>query len=195
MMAGLSNRGKAQVVRQTIPAMQTLGVCGDAGCWIWPSITQNAYQTAEIIAGLLSVGRSRIVPEYSFLDARGVGALDGLRVATAYQQVFEGDQLDANWKPPKGYDGTPNESAADVLTRMRQVMSVTETQYSGEDIVFIAPDSDTLSVLQAAVLGVDIRRHKELGFRAGEVRPLLLSQKSFDTKPMTLPCPRPPSCV
>lgn len=67
-------------------------------------------------------------------------------------QVFEGDQLDANWRPPKGYDGTPNESAADVLTRIRQVMSVTETQYSGEDIVFIAPDSDTLSVLQVSLV-------------------------------------------
>lgn len=63
-------------------------------------------------------------------------------------QLYEGDLLDINWRPPKGYDGTPNESAADVLTRMRQVLSICETQYSGEDIVFIAPDSDTLSVLQ-----------------------------------------------
>jgi len=50
----------------------------------------------------------------------------------------------------QGYDGTPNESTADVLTRMRQVLSITETQYTGEDIVFIAPDSDTLAVLQVS---------------------------------------------
>lgn len=49
--------------------------------------------------------------------------------------------------------------------------------------------------MQAAVLGLDLRRHRELAFRPGEVRPLLLSQQSFDTKPMTLPCPRPPACV
>lgn len=53
----------AQVLRQTIPSMQALGVCGDAGCWLWPSVTQNSYQTAEIVAGVLGVGRSRIVPE------------------------------------------------------------------------------------------------------------------------------------
>jgi hypothetical protein len=52
-----------QVVRQILPSMESLGVCGDSGCWIWPSITQNAYQTAEIMAGSLGVGRSRIVPE------------------------------------------------------------------------------------------------------------------------------------
>lgn len=193
-MAGLSSRGKVQVVRQTLPAMETLGVCGEAGCWIWPSITLSTYQTAEIMAGSLGVGRSRIVPEYSFLDARGVGALDGLRVATAAQQVLEGDLLDATWRPPKGYDGTPNESAADVLTHMRQLMSICETQYSGEDVVIVAPDSDTLSILQAAVLGVDLRQHRQLGFRPGEVRVLLLSDKPFDTAPMSLPCPKPPAC-
>lgn len=63
-------------------------------------------------------------------------------------QVLEGDLLDAYWRPPKGYDGTPNESAADVLTRMRQLLSICETQYSGEDVVIVAPDSDTLSILQ-----------------------------------------------
>lgn len=77
-------------------------------------------------------------------------ATNSLRKLPAVK-VLTGDQLDSNWKPPKGYDGTPNESTQDVLTRMRQVMSVTETQYSGEDIVFIAPDSDTLSVLQVGV--------------------------------------------
>jgi hypothetical protein len=49
-----------------------------------------------------------------------------------YQQVWDGDLRDFNWHPPKGYDGTPPESAADVLTRMRQLLSVTETQYTGE---------------------------------------------------------------
>eukprot|EP00877_Chromochloris_zofingiensis_P005800 jgi/Chrzof1/15220/Cz09g31320.t1 len=178
MFAGLSGRGKAQVVRQTVPALQSLGVCGgddDNGsnssssgggsCWLWPSITQNAYQTAEVVAYLLGVGRNRIVPEYSFLDARGVGALDGATLQKAQDQLVAGDELDANWRPPAGYDGTPNESSADVLTRMTQVMSITETQFSGEDIVFIAPDSDTLSILQAAVLGIDLRRHPNYTFR------------------------------
>jgi hypothetical protein len=159
-------------------------------------------------------------------------------------QVIEGDLQDANWRPKPGFDGTPPESAADVLTRMRQLLSVLETQYSGEDIVIIAPDSECLSVLQvrrsslltesagshraqrrskgalarqqqrgshhnsvhaavccpcyalqAAVLGLDLRRHSELAMRPGEVRPLLLSRQQPDLQPMTLPCPRPPACM
>ena len=50
-----------------------------------------------------------------------------------------------------------------MLTRMRQVMSVTETQYSGEDIVFIAPDSDTLSVLQVGDAGTCYARRCCMG--------------------------------
>lgn len=63
------------------------------------------------------------------------------------------------------YDGTPNESVADVLVRARQVLSITETQYDEEFIIFIAPDSNVLSVLQAALLGIDLRDHWGLAFR------------------------------
>jgi len=35
----------------------------------------------------------------------------------------------ADWRPPKGSDGTPHESVADVLVRGRQVLSICETQY------------------------------------------------------------------
>lgn len=35
---------------------------------------------------------------------------------------------------------------------LTQLLSVTETQYSGEDVVLVAPDSDTLSVLQVSAL-------------------------------------------
>ncbi len=58
-----------QVVRETAPALKALGACAN-DCWLWPSITQRSYQTAEILAALLGVGRSRIVPEYTFLDPR-----------------------------------------------------------------------------------------------------------------------------
>ena len=40
------------------------------GCWIWPSICQRSYQSAELIARLMGVGQNRIIPEYSFLDSR-----------------------------------------------------------------------------------------------------------------------------
>lgn len=194
MMAGLSERGKAQVVRGVVPALRALNVCEDSSCWIWPSITQNSYQTGEVIAAISGIGRSRLIPEYSFLDLRGLGALDGKPVATAYQLLHEGDAFDPNYKPPPNYDGTPNESVADVLARARQLLSITETQYSGEDVVIISPDSDNLSILQAAVLGVDLRQHTRFAFSPGEVRQLQLSETAWDASPVQFACPNPPSC-
>lgn len=82
-----------QVVRQTVPALRALGIGSDSGAWLWPGITQNSYQTAEIAAALLGIGRSRIVPEYSFLDMRGVGAWDGMEEDAAYQQVRGWEEL------------------------------------------------------------------------------------------------------
>ena len=35
-----------------------------------PRLIRRAYQSAEILAALLGLGQSRIVPEYSFLDPR-----------------------------------------------------------------------------------------------------------------------------
>lgn len=110
----------------------------------WPTLSSHTTSNTLCLA----------TRRYSFLDARGVGALEGLRLGTVYQQVWDGDSLDANWRPPKGYDGTPPESTGDVLTRLRQLLSITETQYVGEDVVIITPDSDTLSILQVGFLRV-----------------------------------------
>lgn len=63
------------MVRETAPALRSLGACASS-CWLWPSITQRSYQTAEILGALLGVGRSRIVPEYSFLDPRCARLID-----------------------------------------------------------------------------------------------------------------------
>jgi hypothetical protein len=58
-----------QVIKETFPALEELGACA-GGCWLWPSITQRSYETAELLSSLLGLGRNRIIPEYSFLDAR-----------------------------------------------------------------------------------------------------------------------------
>lgn len=47
-----------------------------------------------------------------------------------------------------GVDGTPNESVMDVMVRVRQLLSILETQYLGDTVLIIAPDSYNLSVLQ-----------------------------------------------
>lgn len=75
-----------------------------------------------------------------------------------------------------------------------QVLSVTETQYTGADIAFISPDSENLSVLQAAVLGADLRRHQAYSLAPGEARLLRLAEAGFDTQPRQFACRRPPAC-
>ncbi|GAX81200.1 hypothetical protein CEUSTIGMA_g8632.t1 [Chlamydomonas eustigma] len=192
--SSLSKNGAKQVYQSTLPGLKASGAC-EGGCWIWPSITQNSYQTAEILADQLGMGRNRIVPEYSFLDKRGLGALEDIPLDKAEAQVRLADVLDCRWRPVAGTDGTPNESMEDVLVRMRQVISITETQYSGEDVILVAPDSYTLSALQAAVLGVDLRQHVSFAMIPGEVRRLALGENSYDANPRQFSCPDPPKCL
>lgn len=98
-------------------------------------------------------------------------------------------------RPPRaGSDGTPNESVADVVVRGRQLLSLLETQYQGESVVIVSPDSDNLSALQAAVLGADLRGHRRFGFLAGEARVLQLAATADDDSPVQFACPRPPQC-
>lgn len=167
MDSGLSEAGKRQTIKAA-KELRDLGACDDS-CWIWPSINQRAYQTAEIIAYVNNVNRSRIVPEYSFLDARGLGAYEGRGLASV-NEVYDIDALSSNLRPPPYSDGTPNESVADVLVRVTQLMSILETQYFNETIVIVAPDSDNLSVLEAGLTGLDLRRHRQLAYGPGEVR-------------------------
>lgn len=67
--------------------------------------------------------------------------------------------------------------------------------HSGASVVVVAPDSDNLSVLQAAVLGVDLRSHHTYAFQPGEVRLLQLATQEAPEPPTSLACPRPPQCV
>ncbi|KAJ0971707.1 hypothetical protein J5N97_019666 [Dioscorea zingiberensis] len=192
--SGLSTEGTRQTAKSALE-LKRMGAC-DGGCWIWPSITQRSYQAAEIIASINGVDRSRIVPEYSFLDARGVGAYEG-KSLDSITEVYESDKISPNIKPPPFRDGTPNESVADVFVRVTQLMSILETQYFGDTIIIVSPDSDNLTILQAGLTGLDLRRHMELSFVPGEVRLV---------DPMSIPkykqpasavykCTNPPKCT
>ncbi|GMY24912.1 Histidine phosphatase [Fagus crenata] len=164
---GLLEKGKKQIVRAAFE-LKAMGAC-EKGCWIWPSITQRAYQAAEIIASVNGVSRSYIVPEYSFLDARGLGAFEGKNLESV-SEVYASDSISTTIKPPPIDDGTPNESVADVFVRATQLMSILETQYSGDTVIIVSPDSDNFTILQAGLVGLELRRHRDLSFAPGEVR-------------------------
>lgn len=191
---GLSERGKKQTARTAL-ALKEMEACEDS-CWIWPSITQRAYQAAEIIASLNEVNRSRIVPEYSFLDARGLGVYEGKKL-DYIAEVYASDSISARIKPPPIDDGTPNESVSDVFVRVTQLMSILETQYSGETVIIISPDSDNLTVLQAGLVGLDLRKHNDLYFRPGEVRFVDANDIPEYKQPASgnFQCLNPPSCT
>ena len=72
--------------------------------------------------------------------------------------IFSGRS--SGWRRcPKASDGS-----AEAMYLM-QIMSITETQWSGSSVIIISPDSDCLSVLQAAVLGTDLRNHAQVWCR------------------------------
>ncbi|XP_062217678.1 uncharacterized protein LOC133917855 isoform X2 [Phragmites australis] len=184
--SGLSPAGLRQAARAALE-LGRLGACED-DCWIWPSITQRAYQAAEIIAAANGVNRS-------FLDARGLGAFEG-KSLDALPEVYASDNISPDMKPPPISDGTPNESVADVFVRVTQLMSILETQYSGETVVIVSPDSDNLSILQAGLIGLDFRRHSSLFFQPGEVRPVDPTSIPEYKQPASsvFKCTNPPSC-
>ena len=68
-------------------------------------------------------------------------------------------------------------------------------QYNGASVVIISPDSDNLSVLQAALLGLDLRKHAELGLRPGEVRAVQLATETPALYSGKVVCARPPNCL
>ncbi|PKI56955.1 uncharacterized protein LOC116212882 [Punica granatum] len=191
--SGLSEKGKKQTVRAAF-GLKEMGAC-ESNCWIWPSITQRAYQAAEIIASVNGVSRSYIVPEYSFLDARGLGAYEGRKLEYV-SEVYESDSISPSIRPPPIDDGTPNESISDVFVRVTQLMSILETQYSKDTVIIVSPDSDNLSVLQAGLIGLDLRRHRELAFAPGEVR--FVDANSIPTYKQppsaVFKCLNPPNC-
>jgi broad specificity phosphatase PhoE len=111
-----------------------------------------------------------MVPEFAYLDARGVGSMEGRDVRSVASLLSEMDSKSPDLRMERGTDGTPNESVADVFVRVRQLMSKLETQYFGEDIVVIAPDSDLLSVLECALCNEPLTDHRKFSYAPGELR-------------------------
>ncbi|KAF2314691.1 hypothetical protein GH714_030037 [Hevea brasiliensis] len=160
--SGLSEKGKKQTVKAALE-LKAMGAC-DGAAGFGPPLLRELTRLQRL---LLQLMESPGVPEYSFLDARGLGAYEGKNL-DALSEVYESDTISPRNKPPPIDDGTPNESVADVFVRVTQLMSILETQYSGETIIIVSPDSDNLTILQAGLVGLDLRRHRDLSFDPGK---------------------------
>ena len=168
---GLTPTGREQVIE----ASKKLEAMGFQPSYIWVSNTERAYESAVILAREIQLGQNRIVPEFSFLDARSIGAFEGKNDESSWAEIHKNDETEGiNYRPPFNTDGTSSDSVSTVLVRMNQLVSTIESLYSGENVVVVAPDSEILSVLQAALSSetpdTALPKHAVFAFKNGEVR-------------------------
>ncbi len=92
------------------------------------SLAANCVDSAAIVGKELRLGQNRLVPEFTFLDPRAVGKWDILPLQTTQEAIWAMDDAEAgeygsNGRPPPNDDGTPNETLADQVIRLRQYFS------------------------------------------------------------------------
>jgi len=163
---------------QAISAAHELEKIDMVPTFIFTSNTERAYETATIIARELKIGQNRIVPEFSFLDARYLGDWEGADVATAVATVHANDEtFGVNFKDGRDPElGIKIDSVNDVLVRGRQLLSTFESLYSGEQVLVVSPDSEIISILSTALTTPDpdaaLPTHAKLAMSNGQVRRL-----------------------
>jgi broad specificity phosphatase PhoE len=149
------------------------------------SLAARCIDTANLIGRELRIGRNNLVPEFTFLDPRGLGGWDMTKYDTTYPAVlaFDNDQAGPdglNARPISNEDGTPHETLSDVAIRLRQLMSILESQYSGETILLVFPDGTGPALLSAMVAGIPYNRVHELEFAPGELRVDVTKQSTLE---------------
>uniref|UniRef100_A0A7S2UCM5 Uncharacterized protein n=1 Tax=Attheya septentrionalis TaxID=420275 RepID=A0A7S2UCM5_9STRA len=149
------------------------------------SLAANAVDTANIVGRDLKIGRDRLVPEFNFMDPRALGKYDFLprdetEAAIWALDADEAGEYGTGGRPPPNEDGTPDETLSDQVIRLRQLMSVLETQYSGDTILLIFPDSTGPALLMALIGGIPLNRVHELNMEAGETRFNVTMQRALN---------------
>jgi len=109
------------------------------------------------------------------MDQRGIGRWDMLDLQSTQEAVLAMDVHEAGdqglgGRPPSHDDGTPNETLANQVTRLRQLISLLETSLSGDDILLVFPDGTGPALLSALFAGIPLSRVHEIQFQPGEVR-------------------------
>lgn len=139
------------------------------------SLAAKSIDSANIVASEMKIGRNRIVPEYTFMDPRGIGKWDMQRLSVTEEAVWAMDHARTGKDgrgglPPSNDDGTPNETLSDQATRLRELLSLLETHCSGDTILLIFPDGTGPALLSALIAGIPFSRVHELNFAPGEIR-------------------------
>lgn len=139
------------------------------------SLAAGAMDTANLVSKELKIGRDRLVPEFNYMDPRAIGKWDMQQLSTTEYAVWAMDEDESGMDgkggaPPPNEDSTPHETLHDQSIRLRQLLSVLESQYSGDTILLIFPDGTGPALLSAMMAGIPINRVHELEYAPGEVR-------------------------
>jgi len=110
-----------------------------------------------------------------YQDGRGAGFFDGKPLESAEPALWAMDNQEAgnegrDGAPPPTDDGTGNESLHDQVIRLRQLISILETQYSGDDILLVFPDGTSPALLSCLIAGIPLKDVHALNYEPGEVR-------------------------
>jgi broad specificity phosphatase PhoE len=139
------------------------------------SLAASAVDSATVVRDELKVGQNRMIPEFTFMDPRALGGWDMMSLKETYPAIVALDEAEAGSdgkgaQPPPNIDGTPPDTLADQAIRLRQLMSVLETQFSGDNIVLIFPDGSSPALLSAMIAGIPYNKVHVLDFSPGEIR-------------------------
>jgi broad specificity phosphatase PhoE len=139
------------------------------------SLAAASIDSANIIGKELKIGRDRLVPEFNYMDPRAIGKWDMQPLRKTEYAVWamdadEGGKVGQGGLPPPNDDSTPNETLHDQTIRLSQLLSVLESQYSGDTILLIFPDGTGPALLSAMIAGIALNRVHELEFAPGEIR-------------------------
>jgi broad specificity phosphatase PhoE len=139
------------------------------------SLAASAMDSAMVVRDELKVGQNRMIPEFTFMDPRAIGGWDMMSLQDTYPAIVAFDEELAGSdgkgaRPPPNIDGTPNDTLADQAIRLRQLMSILETQFSGDNIVLVFPDGSSPALLSAMIAGIPYSKAHVLDFSPGEIR-------------------------
>jgi len=169
----LSSTGESVVLNQ---ALKTLKSLEDGFPTIaYHSLAANGMDTGDLIARELRLGREKLLPEFTYLDQRGIGLWDSGDEALVKPAVWaldynEAGMLGEGGLPPAHEDGTPNETLGDQFVRLRQFISLQESRTSGDNILVIFPDGTGPALLSCMIAGVPYKDVHALEFAPGELR-------------------------
>jgi Fructose-2,6-bisphosphatase len=139
------------------------------------SLAASAIDSSNIIGRELKIGRDRLVPEFNFMDPRAIGSWDMSRLNVTLDAVWAMDVDEAGkdgkgGRPPSNDDGTPHETLSDQVVRLQNLISVLETQYSGDTVLLVFPDGTGPALLTCLIGGIPLNRVHEFEYQNGEVR-------------------------